>query len=53
MTTGKKSTHEVEARGLTNEDMQYLVNLADREFSAFLQSIVVPQSLDNQKINNF
>jgi hypothetical protein len=36
-----KSTPETPTQGLTKKDFQLLEELADREFAAFLQSIVV------------
>lgn len=52
MDKNNKTPREVKTHGVSDEDMQYLVDLADREFAAFLQSIVVPQSLNDQQINN-
>lgn len=51
--TKKESTPEISSQGLTEKDFQLMEELADREFATFLQSIVVPQCLDNQKVNDF
>jgi len=50
--TKKESTPEI-SQGLTEKDFQLMEELADREFTAFLQSIIVPQCLNNQKVNDF
>ena len=48
-----KTAHEVEAQGLTDEEIQYLKRLADDQFSAVVKGIVVPEGLDDQKVHNF
>ena len=41
--TRKESTPGISSQGLTEKDFQFMEELADREFAAFLQSTVVPQ----------
>lgn len=39
-------------QGLSDEDLQYLIQLADNQFTAVVNGIIVPESLDDQKIYN-
>lgn len=48
----KESTLETSTQGLTKNDFQLLEELADSEFTSFLQGIVVLQSLNDQQIDN-
>lgn len=48
----KGTAPERQAQELSDDDFRHLKKLADNKFAAFLQSIVVPESLNDQKVDN-